>query len=240
MAIREDIIRWAQKAKESIHNRRLRIRAECRRLREITLAAKPSKRIQALSMARRTLESAAYESYWNGSMGRKLVPKLLLYHSLKYVMWPHWEKKEWLPFLVQSAYTYLCGRRLTPFGVLRFYFLVCAVTTLAFALLYAGGIAWTSGSGEELRWYHYVYFSGMTLTTLGYGDLHPTDAVRMGVAICEAFTGYLLLGLAVSVVIDFNKEFTPPPDATGMDDLISQLKAEGCQKTAEQPDGYKP
>ena len=42
-----------------------------------------------------------------------------------------------------------------------------------------------------------AYFSLVTFTTLGYGDLHPQGIGRT-LAVLEAFTGYLILGVLAS------------------------------------------
>jgi hypothetical protein len=45
-----------------------------------------------------------------------------------------------------------------------------------------------------------LYFSIVTWTTLGYGDFHPTEAIRMYAAL-EALLGTIFLPLALSVLI---------------------------------------
>ena len=63
-----------------------------------------------------------------------------------------------------------------------------------------------------VRWFHYIYFSGFTLTTLGYGDLHPdpTNAWMCLLAILEALVGYVLLGLVVAGFVHFNQPMVWP------------------------------
>ena len=39
-----------------------------------------------------------------------------------------------------------------------------------------------------------LYFSFVTLTTLGYGDIVPTSAAARIVALVEVITGYMMLG----------------------------------------------
>lgn len=43
-----------------------------------------------------------------------------------------------------------------------------------------------------------IYFSGVTLTTLGYGDIHPAYAATKLLSVCEALVGILVLVVAVS------------------------------------------
>ena len=71
-------------------------------------------------------------------------------------------------------------------------------------------IAFTNGlnSNPSIQWYHYVYFSSVTMTTLGYGDLAPnhSDEYRgrnlLVLILCslEAIMGYALLGFAIAML----------------------------------------
>ncbi|WP_170425886.1 potassium channel family protein [Ruegeria arenilitoris] len=45
-----------------------------------------------------------------------------------------------------------------------------------------------------------LYFSYVTFTTVGYGDMSPTGLCR-GLAVSEAVTGYILLGLFVAAAV---------------------------------------
>lgn len=49
-------------------------------------------------------------------------------------------------------------------------------------------------------WQTSIYFSIVTWTTLGYGDLHPIEGLRI-VAAVEALIGYIFMGLTIGVVI---------------------------------------
>ena len=61
------------------------------------------------------------------------------------------------------------------------------------------GIVDTSGNVIYDFW-TCLYFSVVTFTTLGYGDFHPTESVRM-LAAFEALIGYLSLGLLIATFI---------------------------------------
>lgn len=50
--------------------------------------------------------------------------------------------------------------------------------------------------------YGAVYLSIVTWTTLGYGDLRPTESVRI-LAGLEAITGYLYIGIFVAFAINY-------------------------------------
>lgn len=62
---------------------------------------------------------------------------------------------------------------------------------------------------KDPKWYHYCYFSAVTLTTLGYGDLAPNHsdshevAEFLMVAACsaEAVLGYIFLGIGVATIM---------------------------------------
>ncbi len=45
-----------------------------------------------------------------------------------------------------------------------------------------------------------LYFSYVTFTTVGYGDMSPTGFCR-GLAVAEAVTGYILLGMFVAAAV---------------------------------------
>ena len=76
----------------------------------------------------------------------------------------------------------------------------------AFAGIYAQlGLADTTGGGGESMTYRYtdaLYYSTVTFTTLGYGDLQPRGACRI-LAGMETFVGYIVLGLLASTATSF-------------------------------------
>ena len=51
-----------------------------------------------------------------------------------------------------------------------------------------------------------LYYSVVTFTTLGYGDLQPRGILRF-LACLETFVGYLVLGILASTVADFVQEW---------------------------------
>jgi len=44
-----------------------------------------------------------------------------------------------------------------------------------------------------------IYYSGVTITTLGYGDIHPTHWVPKGLAVYEVFCGFILLIVSFAI-----------------------------------------
>jgi hypothetical protein len=63
---------------------------------------------------------------------------------------------------------------------------------------FAGVDVGRGGDGTDLE---LVYFSFVTLTTVGYGDLTPTTDVMRMLAIIEAFTGQLYLVTVLALVV---------------------------------------
>jgi len=56
------------------------------------------------------------------------------------------------------------------------------------------------GPGGDLR-SALMYFSFATLTTLGYGDIHPTDAAAGSLCAAEAFIGQLYLAIMIARMV---------------------------------------
>ena len=72
---------------------------------------------------------------------------------------------------------------------------------LGFALLHAsvGTVLTSPGSeGAEIGFFTYVYFSGTTFFTLGYGDLVPTGQFGRGMSVIEAGVGFSFLAVVIS------------------------------------------
>lgn len=60
-------------------------------------------------------------------------------------------------------------------------------------------------SGEPIErfgnWFEPFYFSTVTITTLGYGDITPMNAVAQCLASLEAVLGYIILGAFLSLLL---------------------------------------
>lgn len=67
-------------------------------------------------------------------------------------------------------------------------------------LLQPGAII--SANGGEIGWIEYVYFSFVTLTTLGYGDLVPGHASAQSLAILQGVVGTLYVAVLVSQFVE--------------------------------------
>ena len=60
-----------------------------------------------------------------------------------------------------------------------------------------GGIAKTAAQALPDDWLDYIYFSFVTYTAVGYGDLVPVGPIRF-IAATEALNGWLLIGWSAS------------------------------------------
>jgi hypothetical protein len=80
----------------------------------------------------------------------------------------------------------------------------CAVAILCFAVVYGGLHIVKSTTPDlitsNLHFLDYIYFSVITFSTLGYGDLHPVGAVGEIVSSIEVFTGFIMFGILLSFV----------------------------------------
>lgn len=91
-------------------------------------------------------------------------------HALAYVVW---------------SLTSDCGRSVTRWGL----------WTLGIAGVFAGLYTIVPiDFGDHATWLSPLYFSVVTLTTLGYGDALPTDPASQMVVMMEVITGYFMLG----------------------------------------------
>ena len=53
--------------------------------------------------------------------------------------------------------------------------------------------------GEHQTWFSSIYYSVVTITTLGYGDVLPASFIGQVVAIAEVISGYVMLGGLISI-----------------------------------------
>jgi hypothetical protein len=57
-----------------------------------------------------------------------------------------------------------------------------------------------NASDEALNFFDYVYFSVITFSTLGYGDLHPIGVLGKAMACFEVFAGFIMFGVLLTFV----------------------------------------
>ena len=86
---------------------------------------------------------------------------------------------------------------------LYFFAAACVLGIWMFAAIYANlGIINTHPSATQLEFRDFLYFSVVTWTTLGYGDLQPSVASRPFAAV-EALLGYIFMALFVAKLFHF-------------------------------------
>ena len=75
---------------------------------------------------------------------------------------------------------------------------------LGYALIYWPQMPGSFNVDEKARtpaWIEAIYFSGITLTTLGYGDIAPRSTAMRLVALSEASAGFAFISLAVTYLL---------------------------------------
>jgi hypothetical protein len=89
----------------------------------------------------------------------------------------------------------------TMFGVLCIYLLLGTLFAYAYALLgdAQAGPFFAEQAGADIR--DYLYFSFVTVTTTGYGDLTAASDVGRSMAIAEALLGQIYLVTVVAVIV---------------------------------------
>ena len=76
--------------------------------------------------------------------------------------------------------------------------MIYIVTLYAFVYWLGGGVQ-RPGFAVELPFWKCFYFSGITFATVGYGDLIPSEHMRL-VALSEGFVGACMMGFFVAVL----------------------------------------
>jgi hypothetical protein len=66
---------------------------------------------------------------------------------------------------------------------------------------------------KEMTSFTSVYFSFVTLSTVGYGDITPVASVARMLAAAEAMTGTLFVAILISRLVSLYSSQPPPPPA---------------------------
>lgn len=122
----------------------------------------------------------------------------------------------WLAWAGEVLIWAVADHGLSLWGLGRLFAFIVVGVLGGFALLYRypePSLRFQSGDAP-LKWYHYVYFSGKTLTTVGYGDIHPRHdrPVAMFLAVAEGIIGYVLLGALIYALMAYRRQQPPPED----------------------------
>ena len=118
---------------------------------------------------------------------------------LAFLVWITWS-------LIRTLLEHPTVQRNTLYGAACAYLLV----GLSFTALYVvlehvhppALVAAVSGHGRaDLAWADVIFFSFMTLTTVGYGDITPVSPEARLVALCEAIAGVFFLAFLVARLV---------------------------------------
>ncbi len=69
-----------------------------------------------------------------------------------------------------------------------------------------------SAPGQSMTGYNAVYFSFVSLTTMGYGDILPVSRIARMLAIMEATTGVLYMSVLIARLVGMYSTVTPIQD----------------------------
>lgn len=84
------------------------------------------------------------------------------------------------------------------FAAIAIYFLVAGLFSLTYVVIesLAPG-AFVSSSGAEITWQRMTYFSLVTISTLGYGDIVPVSGAAQSLSAMEASIGTLYIAILI-------------------------------------------
>lgn len=84
------------------------------------------------------------------------------------------------------------------FAAIAIYFLVAGMFSLMYVVIesLAPG-AFVSSSGAEITWQRMTYFSLVTISTLGYGDIVPVTGTAQSLSALEASIGTLYIAILI-------------------------------------------
>jgi hypothetical protein len=103
-------------------------------------------------------------------------------------------------------------------GGIAGYLLIGYTWSFAYQLLLEkvpDAIYFNSGNVDSLAWQplHLTYFSFTTLTTVGYGDVHPVHPIARSLAVAEALVGQLYLAILIASLVGMALQAKPAVEA---------------------------
>ncbi len=122
------------------------------------------------------------------------------YQHHKYLARDKWISK--LP----ACLDFIGGYGTKPLRVFRFFVIVFFAFTLMYFIPSIFGIHLLSQNSGEVdlvssQWWKAMYFSGITMLTIGYGDISPNNAVSSIMAIMQGFMGITLASYLVVAIV---------------------------------------
>ena len=101
----------------------------------------------------------------------------------------------------------LCRRMLSwtlPLSIAGLVLAWLFLLLVGFALIYAPSMD-TPGAfrfaGQQLGWGDAFYFSGVCLTSVGFGDIVPLHGLLRALAVCEGLSGLIVVGVAITYIL---------------------------------------
>jgi voltage-gated potassium channel Kch len=76
--------------------------------------------------------------------------------------------------------------------------LIIALFSLSYFLL--GESAFAQAEGLDWTLFTTTYYSVVTFTTLGFGDITPSTSLAAGIVMIEVIVGYVMLGILISIL----------------------------------------
>lgn len=123
--------------------------------------------------------------------------------TMRRMQYDKWSQKR----IVSKAVDLFCGYGESPFNVIAFSLMlifVCAILFFIFGVQSSEGmiqLSFDNSLWQNLNhFFSTIYFSVVTFTTLGYGDIQPVGISRL-IATVEAFIGSFALALYVVVFV---------------------------------------
>lgn len=136
------------------------------------------------------------------SMGDEAGASWAMYRQCRMDRKHLWQQKRYLAWSSSLLMDWLWGYGEKPVRLFFFslaFCTLCAFGYFAFGVTYEGKCTPGFTMQEPLNYfYRCVYFSFVTFTTLGYGDLAPCAALSRFLASMEAFSGVFIMGLFVT------------------------------------------
>ena len=115
-----------------------------------------------------------------------------------------WRIARWLAFRNSRPRRHQLLNAIGPLLLPTLVAFLIALLMVGYALIYWPHLPASfnvSEKAESPRWIEALYFSGITLTTLGYGDIVPRSTAMRLIALSEASAGFVSISLAVTYLI---------------------------------------
>ncbi|WP_206483269.1 pentapeptide repeat-containing protein [Thalassotalea sp. G2M2-11] len=106
---------------------------------------------------------------------------------------PHWYKL----WLISSD----CGRSMRLWSVWSL--VIALIFAIAYFNIGVDGFTFNDQITKLIKagdFFPFFYYSVVTFTTLGFGDITPINSLAMGVVILEVIIGFVMLGLLISIL----------------------------------------